>query len=63
MIEDPKNFKEKFRNKINKAKIYFNSDEGLKNLRCTINAAIVSGGIATVAINPYGPISLYGGVL
>lgn len=63
MIEDPKNFKERFRNKINKAKIYFNSDEGLRNLRCTINAAIVSGGIATVAINPYGPISLYGGVL
>ena len=63
MIEDPKNFKEKFRNKINKAKLYFNSDEGLENLRCTINAAIVSGGIATVAINPYGPINWYGGVL
>lgn len=63
MIEDPKNFKERFRNKINKARIYFNSDEGLKNLRCTINAAIVSGGIATVAINPYGPINWHGGIL
>ncbi len=62
MIEEPKNFKEKFRNKINQAKMYFNSDEGLRNLRCTINAAIVSGGIATVAINPYGPVSLYRGI-
>ncbi len=62
MIEEPKNFKEKFRNKINQAKMYFNSDEGLRNLRCTINAAVVSGGIATVAINPYGPISLYRGI-
>lgn len=61
MIEDPKNLKEKLHNKIAKAKIKLNSDEVLKNIRCGVNAAIVSGAIASVAVNPLGPVSLYVG--
>ena len=61
MIENPKNLKEKLHNKIAKAKIKLNSDEVLKNIRCGVNAAIVSGAIASVAVNPLGPVSLYVG--
>lgn len=61
MIENPRNLKEKLHNKIAKAKIKLNTDEVLKNMRCGVNAAIVSGAVASVAVNPLGPVSLYVG--